>query len=68
MEPIVPPQLPEEMTFENVQAYKAALRRYDQARIAAGEATPEQIQKENSVLPKFTHAKILNFPELEECP
>ena len=34
---------------------------------AAGEATPAQIQQENSVLPKFKFARILNFPELEEC-
>ena len=67
MKQTMPPKLPTELTFENVQAYKAALRRYDQARIAAGEATPAQIQQENSVLPKFKVARILNFPELEEC-
>jgi len=64
---ITPPKFPDELTFESVRAYKAALRNYDQARIDAGEATPAQVQQENSVLPRFKHARILNFPELEEC-
>ena len=67
MKQTIPPELPTELTFESVRAYKAALRRYDQARILAGEAAPAQIQQENSVLPKFKFARILNFPELEEC-
>ena len=61
------PELPKELSFEKVQAYKSALRRYDLARIAAGEATPEQIQRENSVVRKSKRAVILTFPELEEC-
>jgi hypothetical protein len=59
------PDIPEEMTFEKVQAYKAAMRRYDRDRIASGEATPEQVQWENEILHALSKKATLNFPELE---
>jgi hypothetical protein len=62
------PALPAEMTFEALEAYKAALREYDRERIEAGEATPAQIQAENSLIPWPRQAKILRFPEAEHGP
>ena len=67
MKSVKAPEVPRDLAFESVRAYKSALRRYDHARIIAGEATPEQIQKENSVIPKSQEAIILTFPELEKC-
>ena len=67
MKQVNAPEVPKDLSFESVRAYKSALRRYDQARILAGEATPEQIQQENSVIPKCKKAIILTFPELEKC-
>jgi len=55
------PQVPKDLCFESVQAYKSALRRYDAARIRAGEATPEQIQQENSVIRSSKRAIILTL-------
>ena len=68
MKKVKAPQLPRVLSFESVQAYKSALRRYDRERIVNGEATPEQIQRENSPIPQFEQAVILTFPELEKCP
>ena len=62
---ITEPELPAEMTFETLQAYKAALREYDRKRIAAGEVTPAQVQSENSIIPWPSVAKVLRFPEAE---
>lgn len=59
------PELPAEITFEALQAYKDALREYDRKRIAAGEVTPAQVQSENSLIPWPSVAKVLRFPEAE---
>jgi hypothetical protein len=61
------PEIPEDLSFERVQAYKSALRRYDRERIKSGEATPEEIQRENSLIPESEQPVILTFPELEKC-
>jgi len=58
------PKPPEEWTFESLQAYKCALREYDLKRIEAGEATPSQVQWENSVIKpsKFPcQARVISF-------
>ena len=57
------PKFPKELGFESMQAYKAAMREYDARRIATGEATAEQIQRENSWVRSASFKKILNFPE-----
>jgi hypothetical protein len=62
------PEVPKVFSFESVQAYKSALRRYDRERIESGEATPEEMQRENSLIPGSEEAVILTFPELEKCP
>jgi hypothetical protein len=67
MNRVTAPELPDNLSFENMQAYKAALRCYDHARIAAGEATPDQVQRENSVIASSKAVAILTFPELEKC-
>jgi hypothetical protein len=59
------PELPAEWTFEALEAYRAALREYDRRRIEAGEATPAQVQDENSVIPWPCRARVLRFPEAE---
>jgi hypothetical protein len=65
-EPVIAkPKFPDEPTFEKVQAYKAAMRAYDLARIKAGLATAHQIQIENEAVHVTGPVKILNFPELE---
>jgi len=57
--------LPAELSFEKLQAYKSALRRLDEQRIAAGEATPREIQVQNSVIRTPQKAVVLHFPEAE---
>ena len=59
------PKLPAELSFENLQAYKSALRRRDAQRIAAGEATPHEIQQQNAVIRPPRKAEVLHFPEAE---
>ncbi len=59
------PELPADLTFEALEAYKAALREYDRERIEAGEATRAQVQAENSLIPWPHEAKVLRFPEAE---
>ena len=56
-----PPEMPQELTFESVQAYKAALRRYDRQRIERGEATPQQVQYENEIIHPPKTVRILTF-------
>jgi hypothetical protein len=56
-----PPTLPNELTFESVQAYKAAMRRYDRQRIERGEATPQQVQIENEIIHTPRTVRILTF-------
>ncbi len=62
---LVKPQLPESLDFESVQAYKAAMRLYDAQRIASGEATPDQVQKENDLIECSEDVEVLRFPEAE---
>jgi hypothetical protein len=62
---IAKPKFPDEPTFEKVQAYKAAMRAYDLARIKAGLATPHEVQVENEAIHATGPVTILNFPELE---
>jgi hypothetical protein len=57
------PRLPAELSFEKLQAYKSALRRWDEQRIAAGEATPHQIQQQNSLIRPPRTAEVISFPE-----
>ena len=59
------PRLPAELSFEKLQAYKSALRRCDEQRIAAGEATPHQIQEQNALVSPPRIAEVLSFPEAE---
>jgi hypothetical protein len=59
------PKLPAELSFEAVQAYKSALRRCDEQRIAEGEATPHEIQQQNAVVRLPRKAQVLRFPEAE---
>ena len=59
------PKLPAKLTFQSVQTYKSAMRRYDQRRIAYGEATAAQVQRENAVVKSARRVEILNFPEAE---
>ena len=59
------PKLPEKLDFESLQAYKAATRLYDAQRITDGEATPEQVQKENDWINTSNDVEVLRFPEAE---
>ena len=59
------PELPAELCFETLQAYKSALRRHDEERIAAGEATPHDIQQQNALIPPPRKVEVLHFPEAE---
>ena len=59
------PKLPADLSFESLQAYKSALRRRDAQRIAAGEATPHEIQQQNAVIRPPRKAEVLHFPEAE---
>lgn len=59
------PQMPAELTFESVQAYKEAMRAYDLARIKAGLATPHEVQRENEAIHLSERVELQDFPELE---
>ena len=59
------PKLPAELSFEKLQAYKSALRWRDAQRIAAGEATPHEIQEQNAVIRPPHKVEVLHFPEAE---
>jgi hypothetical protein len=61
---LVKPALPEILTESSVKSYKEASRAYDAARIAAGIATPKEVQEQNSMIPPVRSHRILNFPEL----
>lgn len=58
------PKLPKKLTVENVRKYKAAVRKWDQWRIDSGIATPEEIQNENSMIPRKCKIEVLGFPDL----
>ncbi len=59
------PKLPAELSFEELQAYKSAWRRYDEQRIANGEATPHEIQRQNAVIRPPRKTEVGHFPEAE---
>ncbi len=59
------PELPTKLTFEALEACRAALREYDRRRIEAGEAAPAQVQAENPVIPWPRRAGVLRFPQAE---
>ena len=65
LQKLAKPKLPAELDFESVQAYKAAMRLYDAQRIANGEATPEQVQKENDWIEASDDVEVFRFPEAE---
>ena len=54
------------LTIDMVRRLKSDSRKSDMARIAGGEATPWQIQKENSIFPMEGKWEILNFDEAAE--
>ncbi len=62
---LIKPKLPEKLDFESLQAYKAAMRLYDEQRIAVGEATADQIQKDNDLIQVSGDVEVLSFPEAE---
>jgi hypothetical protein len=55
------PVFPEDITAASVAEYKAQCRVWDAARIKFGVATPEQVQRENPVIPKAQNSRILRF-------
>jgi hypothetical protein len=57
----VPPSFdPETVTVRELHEYKDRLRAWDAARMELGLATPQQIQRENSVGPAI-NSRILHF-------
>jgi len=50
-----------EITAEEARRVRAELRREDQRRIESGEATPEQIQRENSIVPPGAKIQIIDY-------
>jgi hypothetical protein len=55
------PVFPTVITAESIAAYKGDCRVWDAARIKFGVATPEQVQRENSALPRPYRSRILRF-------
>jgi hypothetical protein len=55
------PVFPAVITAESIAAYKGDCRVWDAARIKFGVATPEQVQRENSAVPRASHSRILHF-------
>ena len=58
------PKLPKKLTPESVRKYKERCRKWDQWRIDNGIATPEEIQKENSLIPLGTCPQIVSFSDM----
>jgi hypothetical protein len=54
------------VSFETLQRDKRRARLRDDQRLARGEVTPEQLQKENSLIPPNAKIKILNLRETME--
>lgn len=54
------------VSFETLQRDKRRARLRDEQRLARGEVTPEQLQKENSLIPPNAKIKILNLRETME--
>jgi len=49
------------MTFSEIDRLHRKERARDRKRIASGQATPEQIQEENSIVPLHAKIKFVNF-------
>lgn len=54
------------VTFEELQRDKREARLRDEQRLARGEVTPEQLQEENSLIPKDAIITIPDFCETLE--
>ena len=54
------------VTFEALQRDKRRARKRDERRLARGEVTPEQLQEENSFVPRDAKIRILNLRETLE--
>lgn len=54
------------VTFEALQRDKRRARMRDERRLARGEVTPEQLQRENSLIPPGTKITIPDFCETLE--
>lgn len=55
------------ISFEKLQRDKRKARLRDEQRRARGEVTPEQLQEENSLIPRNAKITILNLRETMEC-
>jgi hypothetical protein len=54
------------VSFEELQRDKRRARLRDEQRLAGGEVTPEQLQEENSLIPRNAKITILNLRETME--
>ncbi|MGL5020262.1 MAG: hypothetical protein ACRDBP_19150 [Luteolibacter sp.] len=54
------------VSFEKLQRDKRKARLRDEQRLARGEVTPEQLQEENSLIPRNAKITILNLRETME--
>ena len=54
------------VSFEALQRDKRRARKRDELRLARGEVTPEQLQEENSLIPRNAKITILNLRETME--
>ena len=54
------------VSFEELQRDKRRARLRDEQRLARGEVTPEQLQEENSLIPRNAKITILNLRETME--
>jgi hypothetical protein len=54
------------VSFEALQRDKQRARKRDELRLARGEVTPEQLQEENSLVPRNAKITILNLRERME--
>ena len=68
MPKLCPPVLPKNPTAEDVAAYKSAWRVYDAAQLASGEATTEEIQRRNSMIPREVMARAQISFKSAVCP
>jgi hypothetical protein len=55
------PVFPDVITAASIVEYKAQCRVWDAARIKFGIATPEEVQRENSAVPRAQNSRILHF-------
>ncbi len=55
------------VTYDEICVMKARDRKRDWDRIARGEATPQEIQKENSIFPDAAQYVVLNISEVAKA-